>query len=136
MLGNIIFAVFGAVVGAVIAAFVVPTYISPQLEPTPTPLAQDEAMQMPAESEQGMNMREMTDELSQLEGGEFDLAFLELMIEHHQDAIDMSELVGERSENVELQDLATDIQETQAAEITQMQEWQAAWATQSAELAE
>lgn len=136
MWGKILFGVFGATVGAVIAAYVVPNYLAPQPDSTPVVTEMDTAMQMTDDSDSSMTMDQMTDELAQLDGEAFDLAFLELMIEHHRGALDMAALVDERSENPELQSFAAEIITAQDAEIEQMLEWQAALATQSAQIAE
>ena len=52
-----------------------------------------------------------------------DIMFLQMMIPHHQQAIDMSNLALKISSNEELRSLATKIATDQAAEIVQMQNW-------------
>lgn len=52
-----------------------------------------------------------------------DLMFAVMMIPHHQQAIDMSELALERSGDAELRALAEQIRDAQAPEIEQMQGW-------------
>ena len=52
---------------------------------------------------------------------EDDLRFLQQMIAHHQQAVDMARLVRARSERVELVRFAEKLGRTQAAEIEQMQ---------------
>jgi uncharacterized protein (DUF305 family) len=49
--------------------------------------------------------------------------FLTGMIPHHEGALEMAKLVAERSQNVEVKQLAATILRTQAAEITQYQTW-------------
>ena len=49
------------------------------------------------------------------------------MIKHHQDAVEMSELVSDRAEHAELKDLAKNIIKDQTREIQQMKEWQKEW---------
>ena len=51
-----------------------------------------------------------------------DVAFLELMIPHHQSAIVMAEAALEQAERDEIRELAKEITESQAAEITLMQD--------------
>ncbi len=57
----------------------------------------------------------------------FDLLFLREMIKHHQDGVDMSEMVSERAEHSELKDLAANIIKDQSREIQQMKAWQKEW---------
>ena len=52
-----------------------------------------------------------------------DIMFLQMMIPHHQQAIDMSNLALKISSNEELRSLATKIATDQAAEIIQMRNW-------------
>ncbi len=55
-----------------------------------------------------------------------DVAFLSGMVPHHEQAVEMAELVADRSERPELEELASTITETQAAEITTMKDMLAA----------
>ena len=52
-----------------------------------------------------------------------DSMFLQMMIPHHQQAVDISELAIARSKDAELIALATDIRDGQKAEIIQMKSW-------------
>lgn len=52
-----------------------------------------------------------------------DLMFAAMMIPHHQQAVDMSNLALEKSSNPEVRTLATQIRDAQAPEIKQMQGW-------------
>lgn len=65
--------------------------------------------------------------LEGLEGDEFDLAFLSMMISHHARAIMMAESVLMGSPRGQVVVLAEDIIATQAAEIGQMQLWRDEW---------
>ena len=67
------------------------------------------------------------DSLNESTGREFDLLFLEYMIEHHRGAITMSEEVIEEGESEKLRNLAENIIRVQENEIDQMQEWQNEW---------
>lgn len=57
----------------------------------------------------------------------FDLRFIDGMVLHHQGAIAMAEQVLEKSERLELKQLAEDIIAAQQQEISQMQQWRQAW---------
>ena len=52
-----------------------------------------------------------------------DIMFLQMMIPHHQQAIDMSDLALTKSTDSELLALAKDIRDEQAAEIVKMKAW-------------
>jgi len=52
-----------------------------------------------------------------------DIMFLQMMIPHHQQAIDMSDLALTRSSDSELLALAKDIRDEQGAEIVKMKAW-------------
>jgi uncharacterized protein (DUF305 family) len=52
-----------------------------------------------------------------------DVMFLQMMIPHHQQAIDMSDLALTKSTDSELLTLAKDIRDEQAAEIVKMKAW-------------
>jgi len=80
------------------------------------------AMDMP-----GMMAPADMDELARLRGQEFDLAFLDMMTEHHQGAIEMAEQVLEEGEDPEVAGLARDIIAAQRAEIDQMAQWRQEW---------
>ena len=77
--------------------------------------------------EEGMTMDEMVSSLITLRGDVFDRAFIEAMIEHHQGAIDMANLIPSRSERPELRKLGEDIMVAQSGEIEMMQSWLRDW---------
>lgn len=76
----------------------------------------------------GMMSDEQMSELAGLEGQEFDLAFIDMMIEHHQGAVDASEDVIADGEHPEVRALAEEIIAAQEDEIEQMNEWRDEWA--------
>jgi uncharacterized protein (DUF305 family) len=74
----------------------------------------------------GMVSDEDMDRLRAATGAEFDRLFLELMIAHHEGAIDMTEDPLANGEDPELRTLLEAIVETQTAEIEQMRQMLAA----------
>ena len=70
----------------------------------------------------GMSQEEMMTQLDGLTGAEFDQAFLEAMIAHHEGAIEMSEQQVADGQNPDAVTLAEKIIDDQQAEITEMQE--------------
>lgn len=73
-------------------------------------------------------MQGMTSHLGHVTAGEeFDKAFLREMIVHHEGAVEMAELVLEKSDRPELRDLAQAIITAQRREISDMQKWLDEW---------
>jgi uncharacterized protein (DUF305 family) len=68
-----------------------------------------------------MMMMGMMAGLSELTGTEYDIAWMEAMIDHHDDALHMSERLLRRVEHADLRDLAQSIIRAQAAEIEMME---------------
>jgi uncharacterized protein (DUF305 family) len=58
---------------------------------------------------------------------QFDLRFLAAMIPHHEGALAMAQQVLEKSDRLELREVAEDILATQQQEINQMRQWQQNW---------
>lgn len=74
-----------------------------------------------------MSMDDMTDELKDKTGDDFDKAFLEMMIDHHQGAVDMAKETLKSAKHQELKTMANDIITAQEKEISQMKAWQKEW---------
>ena len=58
---------------------------------------------------------------------EADVAFVQGMIPHHQQAIEMAGLIDGRTDRPELTKVAKDVSVTQSAEVGKMQGWLQAW---------
>ena len=71
-------------------------------------------------SAEGMMSDEDMDQLMQLSGPEFDTAWLQAMIEHHEGAITMAEQIKEEGDNPDVQALADQVVTTQQSEIDEM----------------
>lgn len=56
-----------------------------------------------------------------------DVEFAQMMIPHHQQAIEMAELVPDRAESAEVKELAEQIKDAQAPEIETMTGWLEDW---------
>ena len=83
---------------------------------------------MPGPGGMGM-MMDMEQEIARLcaTTENFDLAFIDAMIPHHQMAVMMAQMATMRAEHPELQTLAQTMVDDQQREIEQMQDWHAAW---------
>lgn len=69
----------------------------------------------------------MADDLNGKSGDTLDAAFLDGMIVHHQQAIDMAGIVLERTKRPEIKQMAQDIINAQTKEIETMEAWLKAW---------
>jgi uncharacterized protein (DUF305 family) len=72
-------------------------------------------------------MASMSSAIKDLKGEEFDKKFLELMIEHHQSAVEMSVSGKANAKHQEIKDLTIAIVTAQTKEIDQMKQWQKDW---------
>jgi uncharacterized protein (DUF305 family) len=74
-----------------------------------------------------MTMTQMTEDLADRSGDDYDAAFIAAMVEHHQSAVDMAKLSASRAEHEEIKQLSQEIIEAQEREIAQMRQWQQDW---------
>lgn len=74
-----------------------------------------------------MSMADMNKQLEGLSGDEFDKAFTEMMIAHHEGAVDMAELIPSRAKHDEIKTLGEAIITAQTKEIADMKQWQKDW---------
>jgi uncharacterized protein (DUF305 family) len=61
-----------------------------------------------------------------------DVTFVQQMIPHHQQAVDMAELAATRAASTQVKDLASRIESEQSPEIQEMTAWLAQWGVPSA----
>jgi uncharacterized protein (DUF305 family) len=78
-------------------------------------------------SEMGMDM----DPAELADAKSFDLAFVAMMIPHHEGAVEMAQDLLAEGENPELQAMARSIIRSQTAEIKTMKAWQKEWSSGS-----
>jgi uncharacterized protein (DUF305 family) len=69
----------------------------------------------------------MTESLQRLTGKEFEAGFLNQMIQHHQSAIEMAEMVSSYTKRPELNEFANKIISTQGKEIGELTQWLKEW---------
>ena len=75
----------------------------------------------------GSSMTQMMGSLDGKTGDEFDKAFIEAMIPHHQGAIEMAKKAQINAGHPELKKLADEIISAQEAEINLMRNWHSQW---------
>lgn len=91
------------------------------------PMLQGMSMDMPGHDMHGATM-DMEQDIRNLESAsDFDRAFLEAMIVHHEMAVEASEIVVAGEVRPEIKALAEDVIADQRAEIQQMEAWLASW---------
>lgn len=73
------------------------------------------------------DMHDMYEELRNVKESDFDSRFLELMIEHHESAIEMSVNGASNAKHQELKDMTESIVLAQSHEVHQMHEWLHEW---------
>jgi len=78
-------------------------------------------------SQSGMHMGGQEDMTALENAADFDKAFIEEMIPHHQLAIMMANMLQSGTNRPEMQQLAKNIIESQSKEIQQMQTWYTQW---------
>jgi uncharacterized protein (DUF305 family) len=71
-------------------------------------------------------MKEM-EKLAELDGAEFEIEFMEMMIQHHKKAVKEGEQCLKKAYHPELREMCGDIVESQTAEIELMQTWLCEW---------
>jgi uncharacterized protein (DUF305 family) len=102
----------------------VPPDLMPGMEMPGMELMAPEMMRHMADM--GMGMMDMMS-LPGLSGERLEIAFMLLMIAHHQDAVTKSEQALGQMQRVEMRELARQIIVAQTAEIQQLNTWLAAW---------
>lgn len=78
-------------------------------------------------SHETMSMADMTKQLTDKTGDNFDQAFIEMMISHHEGAVAMAELIPSRAKHDEIKTLGKAVIEAQTKEIADMKQWQKDW---------
>ncbi len=74
-----------------------------------------------------MSMADMMTALEGKTGDDFDKAFIEMMIPHHEGAIDMAKAARKSAKHQEIKNMAEDIISAQQSEIDMMRGWQRDW---------
>lgn len=74
-----------------------------------------------------MTMTQMVDSIKDKKGDDYDKAFIEEMIMHHQGAIDMARFSASNAKHQEVKDLSREIITAQEKEMADMKQWQSKW---------
>lgn len=126
---SIIIGIAGLLVGVLIAGFTAAYAVNNKN----TGLMQTMGMKTSQlKSDNSMTMEDMSAMLHGRTGDDFDKAFIDGMIEHHQGAIDMANLAKENAKHQEIKAMADDIISAQSKEIDMMRTWQTDWGYKTA----
>lgn len=119
--------VVGLVIGIVLTAFIAGYSVNSGNRNVMSMMGMDTAKVSSASSHDEMPMSQMTAQLKNKSGDDFDKAFVEMMISHHQGAVEMAELAAGRAKHDEIITLSKDIIFAQNEEIDDMKDWQKNW---------
>ena len=93
----------------------------------PMEMMEDRMMDHTMDDPMSMSMDDMSGMLEGKTGDDFDRAFIEGMIPHHQGAIDMAKAAQQHAKHQEIKDMAEAIIEAQQSEIDMMNRWMMEW---------
>lgn len=128
---SVLYGVIGLLVGVLLTVFVATISVNTNNKTMMGMMG----MKTNSDSNHGsMSMDEMSQQLENKSGDEFDKAFLEMMIAHHQGAIDMANLIPSRAKHDEIKKLGEAIISAQTKEIQEMQQWQRDWGYNASEV--
>ncbi len=132
---NVTFGIIGLLAGVLIAGFAASMAVNNNNTGMMRMMGMDlNSMHKPSADDHGtMSMSDMTTQLEQKTGDDFDQAFLEMMIVHHEGAVDMAKLIPSRTKHDELKKLGEDIISAQTKEISEMRQWQKDWSYHDSE---
>lgn len=89
--------------------------------------ASETAQQTESTDHSTMSMTDMNKELESLSGDDYDKAFIEMMIAHHEGAVGMARLSEARAKHDEIKQLSRAVISAQEQEIADMKMWQIGW---------
>lgn len=78
-------------------------------------------------SDESMSMSSAVQELETKSGDDYDKAFIDHMIVHHESALAMAKLSQERAKHEEIKTVSNEIIKSQTVEINKMKNWYTAW---------
>jgi uncharacterized protein (DUF305 family) len=135
---SVLAGVIGLLVGVIVAGFVAGQAVNNNYTGMMRMMGMDTARiaGQAATDHSTMSMAEMTQQLNNKSGDDFDKAFVEMMIAHHEGAVDMAELIPTRAKHSEIKTLGEAIIAAQTKEIADMKQWQKDWGYSSDEMME
>lgn len=125
---NTMYGIIGLLLGVVIAVFVAGQAANNNNFGMMRMMGVDTShTQEAATNHSTMSMADMSKQLEGLTVDNYDKAFIEMMISHHEGAVDMAKLSDTRAKHDEVKQLSKEIIVAQEKEITEMKQWQKDW---------
>lgn len=132
---NVMFGIIGLLLGVVIAGFTAGQAVNNNNTGMMRMMGMDTSnTQEVATSHSTMTMADMSKQLEGLNGDDYDKAFIEMMIDHHEGAVKMAKLSNTRAKHDEVKQLSKDVITAQEKEIAEMKRWQQDWGYSSNEM--
>ncbi len=113
----LLYGLIGFFLGGLIVAIAANTFSKPNQDDTNTANT----------SMSSMSMDDMTADLKDKTGDDFDKAFIASMIAHHEGAVEMAKLSAKNAKHNEIKTLSKNIISAQEKEISEMKQWQMDW---------
>lgn len=114
---SLLYGLIGFFLGGLLVSIAATTINKPSQNSSDTPIP----------SVSRMSMDDMTADLENKTGDDFDKAFLETMIAHHEGAVTMAMLSATSARHQEIKTLSEAIITAQKKEIGEMKQWQKDW---------
>ena len=126
---GITFGIIGLLIGVIITGFVAGQAVNSNNTGMMRMMgmSMDNSSRQTATNHSEMSMSEMTEQLKNKSGDDFDKAFVEMMISHHEGAVAMAELIPSHAKHDEVKNLGEAIIKMQTKEIADMKQWQKDW---------
>lgn len=113
----LLYGLIGFFIGGLLVSIAATTFNKPEPQPTSNTNT----------SMSSMSMDDMTADLQNKTGDEFDEAFITNMIAHHEGAVEMAKLSAQNAKHEEIKNLSNDVITAQEKEIAEMKQWQMEW---------
>lgn len=114
----LLYGLIGFFIGGFIVAVAATTFDKPENK---------ETVSNTSSSMSGMSMDDMSADLKDKIGDEYDKAFIANMIAHHEGAVEMAQLSAANAKHDEIKQLSEAIIAAQQKEIADMKQWQVNW---------
>lgn len=133
---NLMFGVIGLLLGVVITGFTAGQAVNSNNTGMMRMMGMDSnnSQVETATSHGTMSMADMSKQLEGLTGNDYDKAFIEMMIDHHEGAVSMAKLSDNHAKHEEVKQLSKEIIAAQEKEIADMKQWQKDWGYSSDEM--
>jgi uncharacterized protein (DUF305 family) len=131
---SVMFGIIGLLLGVVITGFTAGQVVNNNNTGMMRMMGMHASNTQEATSHSDMSMTDMSKQLEGLSGDAYDKAFIEMMIDHHEGAVDMAKLSDTRAKHDETKQLSKDIITAQEKEIAEMKQWQQDWGYSSDEM--